>query len=235
MSLDTRGTLQLTGETGPELPVRVQIDDDWLKLTTAEETVGHWPLADIGIRDRRKGFSIRAEGEEILLTVDDEVGFAGAVGLAAATPRVARKLAAASNPEERELEVWEDDDTQSRTNVMALAFALGGAMVLLGGNFLRASTTTELSRSAASEQTWFWIAFVFGGLLMVAVAYLMTWQKRWVSLVALLVVAGLVGVFGYMVSEGGLDGSQSAAYAFIAGGIVVGVSVLFSGSLRTSD
>ena len=235
MSLDTRGTLELTGEPGPEIPVRVQNDDAWLKLTTPEETVGHWPLADIGIRDRSKGFSIRAEGEEILLTVEDEVGFAEHVGLAAATPRLARKLAAASNPEERELEVPETDDTQSRTNVMALAFALGGVMVLLGGTFLRPGTTSQVSRSAASEPTWFWSAFVFGGLVMVAVAYLMTMRKRWVSLVALLAVAALVGMFGYMVSEGGLDGSQIAAYGFIAGGIVVGVSVLFSGSLRTTD
>ena len=70
---------------------------------------------------------------------------------------------------------------------------------------------------------------------MVATAYVISIHKRWARVVALVVIAAMVGVFGYMVSEGGLAGSHFAAYGFIAGGIVVGVAVLFSGSLRGAD
>lgn len=238
MAVDSAGTLQLTGESGPGVAVRVQVEDGHMTITSVDEVLGNWDVADIGIRDRVEGFSIRAEGEELVLIVDDEVGFADEIGLAAATPRLARKVATAHNPEARELvEDYPRDDTRTSNNILAIAFALGGVMVLLGGVFLRpsvtnaaASTTIDLEGTGA-----FWGAFAVGGLLMVAVAFVLSMGRRWARLVALLVIAGVIGTFGYVISTNEVTGSHVAAYGFIAGGIVVGVSVLFSGSLRTSD
>lgn len=237
MAVDSEGTLQIRGETGPGVAVRVRVDDDRIRITSAEETLGDWAVSEVGIRDRTEGFAIRAEGEEILLLLDDEVGFAVEIGLAAATPRLARKVATAYNPEERELVELESDDTQARTNVLAIAFALGGVMILLGGSLLRNSPSASLSgaQSATPSGADSWAAFVFGGVLMVAVAFVLSLGQRWARLAALLLVVGVVGVFGYLISTTEFDASHFAAYGFISGGIVVGVAVLFSGSLRTAD
>ena len=101
---------------------------------------------------------------------------------------------------------------------------------------------TSLTSGAFAELLGRWrdegiadLAFVIGGVLMIGVAYVMSMGSRVARLVALLVLLSLVVVFGYAVSQSVSDASQLTAYGFIAGGLVIGIAVLFSGSLREAD
>jgi len=78
----------------------------------------------------------------------------------------------------------------------------------------------------------FWLAFVIGGALMIAVAFVMSMGVRLARVIATVVLLGMVVVFGFAVSDAAADTTQVTAYGFIAGGLVVGVAVLSSGSLR---
>ena len=81
----------------------------------------------------------------------------------------------------------------------------------------------------------FWLAFVVGGVLMIAVAYVMSIGTRNARLVALGLLIGVVVFFGWTVSNTDAEAGELTAYGFIAGGVVVAVAVLFSGSLRSPD
>jgi hypothetical protein len=235
MAVETTGTVQMRGDTGRGVPVRVAVDGGRLKIVSGVEEVGDWDLEDIGVHAVPDGFAIRAEGEEFVLRSADGVALAEEFGLAAATPRLARKVAAAHNPElppeSGEVEAVPDRAT---SNVAAIAFALAGLLVLLGGIFLRQDTTAAVRQATEDGSIGgvaFWLAFVVGGLLMVAVAFVMSLGTRWSRLSALAVVAGIVVIFGYAVSQADGNSSEFTAYGFVAGGIVVGVAVLFSGGV----
>jgi hypothetical protein len=241
MPVDTDGRVLMRGESGSGVPVRVQADGGRLKISSGEAVLGDWSVSEIGLHSVPDGFAIRAEGEEFLLKANDPVGLAEELGMTAVTPRLARQVAASHNPEERPLPPEVDREAiehQVSARTMAIAFALGGVLVLLGGSFLRIAPT---SRGAAEPSVTsfggveFWVAFVVGGLVMVALAYAIALQSGWARVAALIVVAALVGLFGYMISATSADSSYFTAYGFIAGGTVVGVAVLFSGSLRASE
>lgn len=227
----------MRGDTGPGTSVRIDVSEGRLRIFSGSREVGDWDVGEIGVHAVPGGFSIRAEGEEFLLRAKDDVGLAEEFGLAAATPRLARKVAASHNPEPPpEPEAGEVAPGSGRSNVGAIAFALGGLLVLLGGIFLRPDATASVQRTAEDASVAgvaFWVAFVVGGLLMVALAFVMSLGNRWSRLVALLCVAGIVGLFAYAVSQSAGDSTEFTAYGFIAGGIVVGVAVLFSGGLGT--
>lgn len=225
----------MRGDTGPGAPVRIGVDEGRLEITAGTEEVGVWEIDQIGIHAIPGGFSIRAEGEEFILRAVDDVGLAEAFGLAAATPRLARKVAAAHNPEPPpEPERVEDVPDKTSSNVAAIGFALAGLLVLLGGVFLREDTTTavrQATEGASIAGVSFWFALVIGGLLMVAVAFVMSLGRSWSRVLALVVMAAIVALFGYAVSQADGSSSEFTAYGFVAGGIVVGVAVLFSGGL----
>lgn len=234
MAFETSGTVRLRGESGPGLAVRVSVDNERLELTAGDEVVGDWAIREIGLHALNEGFAIRAEGEELVLISADDAAFAEEMGMVAATPRLARKVAARHNPPEESPPPPEPASVP--THVGAIAFALAGALVLVGAIFLRtaggdspiARGTTEIVEGTAVE---FWVAFLVGGLLMVALAYILTLGTGWARIGAILSVAALVILFGVAVSDTATDTSHLTAYGFIAGGLVVGVAVLFSGSL----
>lgn len=235
MAFETTGTVRLRDESGPGLAVRVRVDDGRLELTAGDESVGAWPIHEIGVHALNEGFAIRAEGEELMLVSADDAGLAEEMGLVAATPRLARKVAARHNPPERPAPPPEEPISVP-THVGAIAFALGGALILLGATFLRtagdgsalARGTTEVVEGLGVD---FWVAFLGGGLLMVALAYVLSIGARWARIGAVLLVAVLVLLFGVAVGDTATDAGHLTAYGFIAGGLVVGVAVLFSGSL----
>ena len=238
MAVETNGTVKMRGEDGPGAPVRVRAGDGRLRIDAGEESIGDWDIHEIGVKAVPEGFSIRAEGEEFILRSDDEVALAEEFHLAAATPRLARKVAAAHNPEIPADAPREEVFPAGRSHVAAIAFALGGALVLLGGLFMRNSETAAGARQTLTAEfagVEFWVAFVVGGLLMVALAYIMSLGSRWARFLSLLVVAGMIALFAYSLSVNEGDSGQFAAYGFIAGGVVIGVAVLFSGSLGDSD
>ena len=238
MAVETNGTIRMRGDDGPGTPVRVNAGDGRLRIDAGGEQIGDWDIHQIGIKAIPEGFSIRAEGEEFVLRSADEVALAEEFHQAAATPRLARKVAAAHNPEIPPDPPRGEVFPEGSSHVAAIAFALGGVLVFLGGLFLRNIDPVAASRQALTSDfagVEFWLAFVVGGLLMLALAFIMSFGNRWARLLSLLVVAGLIALFAYSLTVNEGDGGQFAAYGFIAGGVVIGVAVLFSGGLGDSD
>ena len=239
MAVETDGTVMMRGDTGPGVFVRVEVADGIMRLSSGEEPVGEWPIRDLGIVSLDNGFRIRAEGEEFLLTAKDDAVLAEELGVVATTPRMARRVAALHNPDEPE-PVVPDQIAEPKPRLLGIALALGGALVVLGGNFLRIapaspSSSQLLDAEPVSEPSQFWLAFVIAGVLMVGAAWILTVGARWARYVGLAVMALLIGLFVWAISQGVNDASHVTAYGFIAGGLVVGVAVLFGGSLKSPD
>ena len=218
MAMEAQGIVHMRGDTTQTIVVQVFADSDRLRLLSGNELIGEWPVSGLGIHALNEGFAIRAEGEELILKTDNDVALAEELGLLTSSPRLARKVAASHNPSEP---APEPEPENPKSNLAAIAFALGGVLVFAGGVFLRASGSVGPS----------WLEFTLGGVAMVAVAYLLGRGVRWAQIVAVLAQVGLIVVFALAVQDVPPEASDLMAYGFIAGGIVVGVSVLFSGTL----
>ena len=125
-----------------------------------------------------------------------------------------------------------------RSNVGALTLALGGAMALAGGFLLRddpalSSAGRTVAGGLGAEGN-FWFAFVLGGVLLVAAAFAMARRVKWSRVAAIVAVIALVIVFGLAAQNATPDADHLLAYGFIAGGLVVGVAVVFTGSFGES-
>jgi hypothetical protein len=115
--------------------------------------------------------------------------------------------------------------------VAAIAFALGGALVLLGSLLLRADPSLD-DRSVESGLGVagnFWSAFGASGLLLIVAALALAVWARMAKALAILSVAALVIVFGNAAQQSPFEADLLIAYGFIAGGIVIGLVVMFGG------
>jgi hypothetical protein len=230
MAMDTKGVVHMRGDSTQTIAVQVFADGDILRLISGDDVIGEWPVSGMGIQSLHEGFAIRAEGEELILKTDDDAGLAEELGLLTSSPRIARKMAASHNVEGPAPVPLDELATEApKSNLAAIAFALGGVLVFAGGAFLRAA------RGIVGSDAWalgsYWMAFMIGGLVMVAVAYLLSRGVRWAQVVAMLALGVLIVVFTMAVQDVSADPNDLLAYGFLAGGIVVGVSVLFSGTL----
>lgn len=236
MSVELDGNVRMRGDTGPGVAVRVIAENGRLRIVSGNELVGDWGVSDIGIKALQDGFNVKAEGEDFILRTNDDVAFAEEIGVVAASPRLARRLAVRHNPEEP---TSSGEPLEISSNLAAIGFAVAGALVVLGGTFLNIgsseSAPVTLRAEIGGTEFEFWLAFVGGGALMIAVAYVMSIGTRVARAIATLVLLGMIGVFGFAVSQAEAGSAQLTAYGFIAGGLVVGVAVLFSGSLRQTD
>lgn len=234
MAVETNGMVAMAGETDSGAHVRVRVGDGRLILTAGDEEVGNWLVDELGVHAVPEGFVFRAEGEEFLLKTSDDVAIAEEIGLAAATPRLARRLAASHNPEPRPLEEPVKILSTENRHVAAVAFALAGVMVLLGGVFLRTSPdfASESVTTSSDGGAEFWLWFVVGGLLMVAAGFVVSIGVPRSRLIAMVVLVAVLVLFGFVATKAIIDPSFLTAYGFISGGIVVGVAVLFAGSLQ---
>jgi len=238
LAVEMDGNVRMRGDTGPGVRVRVLAEKGRLRLVSGNELVGDWMIADLGVSSLQEGFNIKAEGEEFILRTEDDVALAEEIGVAAASPRMARRLAARHNPEEP---ATTPEPPQITSNLAAVGFAVAGALVLLGGVFLDLADG-DLGSSAFGSGAGdpvggggFWLSFVIGGALMIAVAFVMSMGWRLARVIATVVLIGMVVVFGFSVRDAAAETTQVTAYGFIAGGLVVGVAVLSSGSLRQMD
>jgi hypothetical protein len=235
MAVELNGSVKMHADSGPGVSVRVIVQNRRLRITSGDELVGDWPVEEIGIKALQDGFSVKVEGEEFLLRTSDDVALADEIGLASASPRLARRMATRHNPEEPEL--TEGSPPAVSTGLGAIGFALAGALVVLGGFF--ASDFVGFGAQAATRQAAggldFWLAFVVGGVLMVAAAFVMSISKRVGRLSAIALLVAMIIVFGFAVAETDVRSGELTAFGFVAGGLVVGVAVLASGSLREPD
>lgn len=233
MAVELDGTLKMDRDAGPGVAVRIFAQNRRLRIVSGNELVGDWPVSEIGIKALQDGFGIKAEGEEFMLTTSDDVALADEIGLAAASPRLARRMATRHNPEEP---VADEAPPVISSKLGAIGFALGGALVILGGIFLdRTSTADPATLRDASEGFEFWLAFIVGGVLMMAVAFVMSISSRVGRIIATIALVAMIVVFGFAVTQTDPGASELTAYGFVAGGLIVGVAVMASGSLRQSD
>jgi hypothetical protein len=235
MAVELDGNVRMRGDIGPGVAVRVLADRGRIRLVSGNELVGDWQVSQIGVNALNEGFNIKAEGEEFVLRTEDDVALAEEIGVAAASPRLARRLASRHNPEERALP---EDPLPVPTSLGAIGLAVAGALILLGGTFLNLgggvgpNATTGDPEANGFE---FWLAFIIGGVLMIGIGYAMSIGMRIARVIAIAVLVGLIAVFGLAIAGAEADNSRLTAYGFIAGGLVVGVTVLSSGSLRQPD
>ncbi len=230
MAMESKGIVHMKGDSTQTISVEVFTDGDTFRLLSAGDVIGEWPVEGMGIQALQEGFAIRAEGEDLILKTDDDVALAEELGLMTSSPRLARKMAASHNVEgPAPVPLDELDPEPPQSNLAAIAFALGGVLVVAGGAFLRAAP--EVVGSNAEALGSYWLAFMIGGLAMVAIAFLLSRGARWAQVAAIVAVAALIIVFVLAVQNITLDPNDLLAYGFLAGGIVVGVSVLFSGTL----
>ncbi len=237
LAVETRGIVQMRGDTSPGIEVEVLADGVRISLLHDDELIGDWDVADLGIQSLHDGFAIRAEGEEFVLKTDDDVALAREMGLAAASPRLARKLAAEQNPD-RPMPS-DPEPVRVRSILGAIGFALAGVMTVSGGVLLRSDASltpddTSIGSGLGASGN-FWSAFVLGGLLLVGVAVVMAMKKVWARTAAIIVVAGLVILFGLAAQGATPDADHLLAYGFIAGGVVVAIAIVFAGSFGDPD
>lgn len=228
MTVELDGNVRMRGDTGPGVRVQVLADGERLRLVSGNELVGDWDIGQIGVHVLQDGFSVRAEGEEFILRTDDDVALADAIGVAAASPRLARRIAARHNPDEPP---DYPEPTPIRSNLGAVGYALAGGLVVFGGTFLNFDGGS--ANGAGSDG--FGLIFIIAGVLMIAVAFMMSLGVGLSRVLAGTLLFGVVVAFGILIGDIEANVTVLTAYGLIAGGVVVGIAVLVSGSTRRED
>lgn len=88
------GRLRVEGDTGPDIGVEIDLDGERMKVMAGDVEIADWTLDEIRVAALIDGFHIRAEGEEIILEVDDDGRFAVDLGLKSGHPALRRRMAA---------------------------------------------------------------------------------------------------------------------------------------------
>lgn len=78
-SFDAR--LRMLDHTGLPLGVEIDLTGERMRVTAGGSHLANWALRDIKINPHKDGFHIEAEGEELIIQLTDEAGFAKEVGL----------------------------------------------------------------------------------------------------------------------------------------------------------
>ncbi len=81
------------GDAGPPLNVLIEVSADHLHLRTGETEVADWPISEIRVSALEDGFHVRAEGEDVVLEVEDDARFAIELGLRNAHPALRKRMA----------------------------------------------------------------------------------------------------------------------------------------------
>lgn len=94
MNAQLTGSVRMAGEAGRGVSVDIHLGEETLTLRAAGGAeIGTWPLDQVGIASKPDGFHLRIEGEEVVLTTDDDARFALALGINTPTNRLARMMA----------------------------------------------------------------------------------------------------------------------------------------------
>lgn len=227
MAVELEGNVRMRGDTGPGVRVQVLTDAGRLRLVSGHELVGDWRIEDIGILVLHDGFSVRAEGEEFILRTEDDVALADAIGVAAASPRLARRIAARHNPDERP---EYPEPTPIRSNLGAIGYALAGGLIIFGGTFLNLE-----NGGGAADGFGFGLVFIIGGVLMIGAAFVMSMGLRAGRIAGGALLVAVIVIFGILVGSQEANATELTAYGLIAGGVVVAIAVLVGGSVRQED
>lgn len=86
--------LRIEGEDSPPVGVTIDLTDDRLVMSIGDEEVADWARSDIRVNALPDGFHIRAEGEALVVDVEDDAHFALDLGLRNAHPNLRRRMSA---------------------------------------------------------------------------------------------------------------------------------------------
>lgn len=235
MRVETNGRVKMKDDPGRGTPVSVVLDGDRLAI----DLIGEWSQSELGITSLNEGFAIRAEGEEIVLVTDNDAALAEGLGMASLNPRLARRLAASHPPEDRPMVIEEVREESKSPTVPAVGLAISGILMALGGFMVRSLEAPPgleaFQGSGLDDPSRYWLAFVIGGLLMGALGLMVAMGRRSARWLTLLLLAGMVMLLVQAGQEVSNESRHLISYGFVAGGIVVGVAILFSGSWVGDD
>ncbi len=94
MNTQMTGSVRMAGDTARGVMVQIHLAEETLTLAAENGIeIGTWSLDHVGISSKPDGFHLRIEGEEVILTTDDDARFALALGINAPTNRLARMMA----------------------------------------------------------------------------------------------------------------------------------------------
>lgn len=94
------GRLRVEGNADSEIGVEIDLDGERMKLAAGEVEIADWSLEEIRVAALQDGFHVRAEGEEVVIEVEDDGRFAIDLGLKTAHPALRRKMSALLRDEE---------------------------------------------------------------------------------------------------------------------------------------
>ena len=89
-----KAQLRFEGTDQPPVGVNVDLTDEHIVMRIGDEEVADWSRDEIRVSALLDGFHIRAEGEEIVLDVEDDARFALHLGLRNAHPNLRRRMSA---------------------------------------------------------------------------------------------------------------------------------------------
>lgn len=84
----------MQGDDDSPLDVVIDLENERMLIRTRSMVLGEWSLGDVGVHSENDGFHLRIEGEQVVLTTQDDAGFATEIGLRAASPRLRRLMGA---------------------------------------------------------------------------------------------------------------------------------------------
>lgn len=87
------GLLRLAGDYAP--PIRVMIDlteNHELKISSENVPIGEWRLGQVAIHAQDDGFHMISDGEELVITTDNDPAFAVLVGIRNAPAQLRKRM-----------------------------------------------------------------------------------------------------------------------------------------------
>jgi hypothetical protein len=226
VNTDLTGTVRMANETQTGIRVEIHLDRETMSLVSPYGELGTWPLSGMGIASRVDGFHLKVEGEELVLSTNNDVAFALAVGIRSTTsPRLNRQLAHARDggidveerlaPAEPEIRTFASEANLPAPNMGPLAvtmMAAAGGLVLAAVQALSAQSSLRVFGAVPIWPLWLLAAI---GLGMGGVA-LLNRMPHGRKLVAAGCVIGLVGLGGSLLSIG------SPTFSWLGDGVFLG-------------
>lgn len=88
------GSMRMANAGETPLEVTVDLTEERMLLHSGSSIIGDWSLEELLIRGEDDGFHVRVEGEEVVITTNDDPGLAIELGLQSASPRLRRLMVA---------------------------------------------------------------------------------------------------------------------------------------------
>jgi hypothetical protein len=242
VNTDLTGTVRMMGQAESAVRVEIHLEDEELRLVSAHGELGRWSLSDIGVAAKLDGFHLRIEGEELVISTNDDARFALALGIrSSSSPRLNRLLAGARDqgldrdgriappPPAAPPEYTLDTTPAPHENLTAVAMGLLGAAVIqaLGGVLGLASNSALKIVDIVPA----WPVWIVAAVTVAAGAFaLLNRLRGGRNLVAAGAIVGLVTL------AGSLMGVAEPTFSWFSDGVAFGgAGTILAGLLLSVD